>query len=68
MTDYKLFAQEICGDQKKVEELLKELHELKRTRDEAEAQARLQGYREGAESVLKQLRVLNIEVMVKHAG
>lgn len=48
-------------------ELMKELHELKRTRSEAEAQAMLQGYRSGAESVIKQLRALEIRVNVNQS-
>ena len=40
----------------------REVHELKRTRSEAEANARVAGYREGAASVVNQLRALGVTV------
>lgn len=39
-----------------------EIHELRRTRSEAQANARVAGYREGATGVVAQLRALNITV------
>jgi hypothetical protein len=47
--DYRIVAQSIMdgADRDAVEKLLRENHELKRTRSEAEASARMAGYQEG---------------------
>lgn len=54
--DYRLKAQEICGDVEAVRKLLVEIHELKRTRSEAEAAAEIRGRNSGMEEARKQLR------------
>lgn len=63
-SDYKQQAADISGDAKAVEGLLKEIHELKRTRSEAEADARKDGFRQGAEFVIGQLRAQKIVVEI----
>lgn len=47
---------------KTIERLRHEVHELRRTRSEAEANARVEGYREGAAGIVSQLRALSITV------
>lgn len=42
-----------------------EVHELKRTRSEAEANARIAGYKEGIINIISQLKALSITVNIK---
>ena len=48
-----------------IEKLLRENHELRRTRSEAEAVARSEGFKQGADDVVKQLRGQKLVVEVR---
>lgn len=57
-----------CGDpfglaakDAEIEKLQREVHELKRTRSEAEAAAKVQGYRDGVRELRQQFRALLID-------
>jgi hypothetical protein len=54
--NYKKRSREIVGDAEAIEKLLKEIHELKRTRSEAEAAAEVRGHKAGGDEARRQIR------------
>lgn len=62
MSDYKEQAQAICGDAEAVRKLLVEIHELKRTRTEAEAVAEVKGHRSGIAEMERRLSALHLSM------
>lgn len=60
--NYQTKAQAICGDAEAVRKLLVEIHELKRTRSEAEASAYARGHRAGIEETKRQLRGIGVNM------
>lgn len=55
MTNYRALAHEMRDDPKRIEEVLRELHEAKRTLAEVEANARVAGYRMGLLEMQRQI-------------
>ena len=49
-----------------IERMRTQIMELKRTRSEAEANARVAGYREGIDEIVKRLRALGVTVNIPH--
>jgi hypothetical protein len=56
--DYREEAYKITNDTNAIEKLLRENHELKRTRSEAEATARIEGYKRGQVDLKSDIRLM----------